>query len=563
MQAPDSGHKDLPLQQQQHLQETAWQAEAAGSQWHSPPSGSLGSSSAGTVVAATAPPTASPTLAVLATTARELLHEIEAAAADSPASVAPSSGGRSSRRNVHKTSKRSSRSRHKQQEQQDEHALAQLAQEHGQEQYPAGAACDPPFQYQQAHLQEALWQQQSDTQLGTRVSTADSVGWSAVLQKYEQHKMHMAQLLTEIDKHQQQQQANEHLLSTTAAAAAPAALTTPAVAAPTSPTAHSSRSGRSSRRRQEAGAEAGAASAAVALQSAVLDPGLRLRIQQLRGSGSDGCDGTGRPAGAAAAAAAGAAAAWGAHSAGAAARLPALLSTGAVAGFTAAAGDGGAVHAELAFLLAERHLAAALLKHLAAVVAADAATAAAAAGRSSETQTAGEPHSLWSHSLVRVPARICKGSVIHTGLVAMNKRHVDLRLACGTVWRLCAGGALGSGMLHSPSALLDAACDAVAAAEAQLDQAWLHLPPGVCASCCPHCELPDMCSQAAHRRPLHAHFATDNAAQLEHTCRLCTAAETCTSLPLLLRSACVCRQRTEEQHPTHLKQQQQPLEPGS
>lgn len=560
MQAPGSGHKDLPLQQQQQQLQ-----EAAGSQWHSPPSGSLGSSSAGTAVAATAPPTASPMLAVLATTARELLHEIEAAAADSPASVAPSSGGRSSRRKGHKSSKRSSRSRHKQQEQQDEHALAQLAQEHGQEQYPAaGAACNPPFQYQQAHLQEALWQQQSDTQLGTRVSTADSVGWSAVLQKYEQHKMHMAQLLTEIDKHQQQQQATEHLLSTTAAAAAPAALTTPAVAAPTSPTAHSSRSGWSSRRRQEAGAEAGAASAAVALQSAVLDPGLRLRIQQLRGSGSDGCDGTGRPAGPAAAAAAGAAAAWGAHSVGAAAGLPALLSTGAVAGFTAAAGDGGAVHAELAFLLAERHLAAALLKHLAAVVAADAATAAAAAGRSSETQTAGEPHSLWSHSLVRVPARICKGSVIHTGLVAMNKRHVDLCLACGTVWRLCAGGALGSGMLHSPSALLDAACDAVAAAEAQLDQAWLHLPPGVCVSCCPHCELPDMCSQAANRRPLHAHFATDNAAQLEHTCRLCTAAETCTSLPLLFHSACVCRQRTEEQHPPHLKQQQQqPLEPGS
>jgi hypothetical protein len=67
-----------------------------------------------------------------------------------------------------------------------------------------------------------------------------------------------------------------------------------------------------------------------------------------------------------------------------------LLSTAAVAGPTAAAAaaaNGSVAQAELEFLLAERHLAAALLKHLAAVVAADAATAAAV-----EPHTAGEPH---------------------------------------------------------------------------------------------------------------------------------------------------------------------------
>jgi hypothetical protein len=70
----------------------------------------------------------------------------------------------------------------------------------------------------------------------------------------------------------------------------------------------------------------------------------------------------------------------------------------------------------------------------------------------------------------------------------MSKQYADMCLTWG-LSGACAGGALGSGsLLHSPSALVDAACDAVAAAEAQLSQAWLHLPLGE--SPCNHTAAP-------------------------------------------------------------------------
>lgn len=383
-----------------------------------PQSGSM-ASSAGTAAA----PAASPALAVLAVTARELLHEIEAAAADSPMSVAASSS-KSSRRKGHK-SKSSSKHRYKHQEQDLDFHTLQKVQQQGhnfmqsaavspgtqaavlfdqQQQYmqvPAPALQQlqqeqvqksQPFAWQeQQESQQGVWQQ-TGAQCDPGASTSDCVGWSAVLQKYEQHKMHMAQLLTEIDQHQQQQQANEQLAT---AAAVQAAASAPAVFAPApgatgSPTLQSSKSAWSSRRvfQQDtsgAGAAPASAAMAMAMQGPTLDPGLRLRIQQLRGSASDGCFSTGRSAGLpAVSTSAGAVTSSAGGAAGVFSPLKAAATAGpaaaaAVAGVSAAVG-GGDRQAELEYLLAERHLAAALLKHLAAVVAADAAATASSCG---------------------------------------------------------------------------------------------------------------------------------------------------------------------------------------
>jgi len=375
-------------------------------------------SSAGTLAAA-----ASPTLAVLAVTARELLQEIEAAAADSPASVAHSS--RSSRRKGHKSSNKS-KHRHRRHAEEQEQPCVQLEQQAG------GSMASPGFfaartlqepqhmqdvllhqqqlqreahspQHKQGllgHPQQQCQQQQHEQQAAERsnqararpdsgVSTSDSVGWSAVLQKYELHKLHMAQLLSNIEQqpqHQQQQQhtlpsqQSDHLLSahgttghtdfshlhsqqgtradhTAAAAAAAAAGTSQEAAAATwrpHSAAQASRAGSASRK-QRAVDGSGAAAAAMAMQAAVLDPGLRMRIQQLRGSSSDGFYGAGR-------------------SADAGFGSTPTAATAAAAGVSAA--HESAAESDLQYLLAERHLVAALLKHLAAVVAADAAASA-------------------------------------------------------------------------------------------------------------------------------------------------------------------------------------------
>jgi hypothetical protein len=376
-------------------------------------------SSAGSLAVA-----ASPTLAVLAVTARELLHEIEAAATDSPRSVAHSS--KSSKRRSHK-SKSKSKQRHRQLE--DEHELHQVLLEQHAAQFlqPFGTAHEhaiheqqqylqhpctgvqqlqqqefnqSPYQPQVQHmqglledLQEQLQQQQTSTlqqqqtlqeaaglhpqpadaslqqhssQDDPVTSTTDSVGWSAILQKYELHKMRVAQLVGELDEqqlqrqHHAEQQQQEQLLGDheqqqgrdlTAAAVSREARQAIAVC---------------SRQQQAEGLGTG-------LHGGVMEPhsaaqvDLRLRMQQLQSSGSEACHSTGRcPRGRAGSP-----------------RPPAAAAAAAAAGYAAQFGMAGPApgvalgsQADLEFLLAERHTVAALLKQLAAAVAADAATSA-------------------------------------------------------------------------------------------------------------------------------------------------------------------------------------------
>jgi hypothetical protein len=98
--------------------------------------------------------------------------------------------------------------------------------------------------------------------------------------------------------------------------------------------------------------------------------------------------------------------------------------------------------ADLEFLLAQRHTVAALLKHLAAVVATDAATAAQSCG-------------------ISMP-----------------------------------GDVLGSSMLASPSAVADAALAAVSEAEARLQQASRQLPAGAQAGWYTSCGAWKVCALA-------------------------------------------------------------------
>lgn len=148
------------------------------------------------------------------------------------------------------------------------------------------------------------------------------------------------------------------------------------------------------------------------------------------------------------------------------------------AAYAGAAAKG--VHADLEYLLAERHLAAALLKHLAALVAADAAATANSTGRSERTSRVpafGAPVPLATAELTmqsRLPANVWKV-------------FVSVALDDWLSW-LClspvSGGVLSPNALNSPAALLNAASGAVAGAEARLDHAWLQLPQGkVCGSC--------------------------------------------------------------------------------
>lgn len=66
--------------------------------------------------------------------------------------------------------------------------------------------------------------------------------------------------------------------------------------------------------------------------------------------------------------------------------------------------------------------------------------------------------------------------------LCLSGRTLSKQLTCSrqheSVLLVATGGMLNASALHSPSALLDAASSAVAAAEARLDHAWLQLPPG-------------------------------------------------------------------------------------